>query len=99
MKTITYASSLALFLAASAAAQAPAVRLGANPGGSGETDTTTVTSTGTAEAVTTAPEIRIKHIRPYDQRGITVFEASKNDDLPYQGFHLDWGAAFNQPFQ
>ena len=41
----------------------------------------------------------IQHIRPNDQRGVNVFEAPKSDETPYQGFKLDWGAAFTQQFQ
>lgn len=41
----------------------------------------------------------IQHIRPQDQRGLTVFEAPKVDPLPYEGFKLDFGAAFTQQFQ
>ncbi|HEX2779744.1 MAG TPA: hypothetical protein VHM30_09605 [Gemmatimonadaceae bacterium] len=43
--------------------------------------------------------ITIQHIRPLDQRGINVFEAPKFDDTPYNGFALQWGAAFTQQFQ
>lgn len=62
-----------------------------------EPDTASVSDA--AADVETAPEIRIQHLRAYDQRGINVFEAPKNDGVPYTGFRLDWGAAFNQPFQ
>jgi hypothetical protein len=37
--------------------------------------------------------------RPYDQRGINVFETPKDDARPYEGFELYWGAAFAQQFQ
>lgn len=46
-----------------------------------------------------APEIRIQHIRPQDQRGLNVFEPPKEPGVPYRGFVLDFGAAFTQQFQ
>jgi len=57
------------------------------------------TTSATAARLSTAPVIQVQHIRPYDQRGVNVFEAPKHDTTPYTGFQLDWGAAFNQPFQ
>ncbi len=50
-------------------------------------------------AVSTQPAIMIQHLRPQDQRGISIFEPPKNDDVPYNGFKLDWGAAFTQQLQ
>ncbi len=41
----------------------------------------------------------IQHVRPADERGINVFEAPKNDAVPFEGFKLSWGAAFAQEFQ
>jgi hypothetical protein len=46
-----------------------------------------------------APEVRIRYIRPQDQRGVNTFEAPKVAGAPYEGFHLDWTAAFTQQFQ
>ena len=45
------------------------------------------------------PVLTIQHIRPQDQRGIPMFEAPKDDNVPFLGFKLDWGAAFTQQFQ
>jgi hypothetical protein len=45
------------------------------------------------------PPIEIQHIRPNDQRGINVFEAPKDDGVPFTGFRLGFGAAFTQQFQ
>jgi hypothetical protein len=62
-------------------------------------------STATAKAkekpakVNTAPAITIQHLRPQDQRGIQHFEPPKDDNVPFTGFKLDWGAAFTQQFQ
>ena len=41
----------------------------------------------------------IQRLRPVDSRGINVYEAPKNDGIPYTGFKLGWGAAFTQQFQ
>jgi hypothetical protein len=41
----------------------------------------------------------INHIRPADQRGLNVFEPSKDDAIPFNGFVLSFGGAFTQEFQ
>jgi hypothetical protein len=47
----------------------------------------------------TAPRIVIQNIRPTDMRGLNVYESPKDNGVPYQGFKLDFGAAFAQQFQ
>jgi hypothetical protein len=47
----------------------------------------------------TVNPIVIQHLRPVDKRGINMFEAPKDDNVPYTGFRVDWGAAFTQQFQ
>jgi hypothetical protein len=97
MSTLKYAPMLAILLAAPLAAQGEQIALANAPAASSAAESDT---TGAAAArAATAPKIQIQHIRPYDQRGLNVFEAPKNDNVPYEGFKLDWGAAFNQPFQ
>ena len=49
--------------------------------------------------LTTAPGIEMQNYRPEDKRGINVFEAPKEESVAYQGFKLQWGAAFTQQFQ
>lgn len=58
-------------------------------------------SDGTAEksSATNIKPVVIQHVRPTDQRGITIFEAPKNDGVAFDGFKLDFGAAFTQQFQ
>jgi hypothetical protein len=46
-----------------------------------------------------APPIEIQNYRAPDQRGINVFESPKHDGVPYEGFKLNFGAAFTQQFQ
>jgi len=45
------------------------------------------------------PQTQIQRLRPNDQRGINVFEAPKDDAVPFAGFRLGFGAAFTQQFQ
>jgi hypothetical protein len=49
--------------------------------------------------LSTAPGIVMQNYRPEDKRGINVFEAPKDESLAYEGFKLQWGAAFTQQFQ
>lgn len=46
-----------------------------------------------------APKVEVQNYRPEDKRGINVFEAPKDESVPYTGFKLQWGAAFTQQFQ
>src|SRR6187551_374831 len=41
----------------------------------------------------------IQYFRPYDQRGLNVFEPSKVDTIVYDGFKLRFGANFAQQLQ
>jgi hypothetical protein len=41
----------------------------------------------------------IQYFRPYDQRGVNVFETSKNDTIGYDGLKLRVGGNFTQSFQ
>jgi hypothetical protein len=43
--------------------------------------------------------MEINHIRPADMRGVNMFEAPKEDLVPFNGFALSFGGAFNQEFQ
>ncbi|MEO5588189.1 MAG: hypothetical protein ABIS03_01285, partial [Gemmatimonadaceae bacterium] len=49
--------------------------------------------------MSTAPKIEIQNLRPFDMRGINVYEAPKSDGAEYAGFKLSWGAGFTQQFQ
>jgi hypothetical protein len=46
-----------------------------------------------------APKVEIQNYRPEDKRGINVFEAPKDESVAYEGFKLQWGAAFTQQYQ
>ena len=64
-------------------------------------NTTDPTTISTAEATRrlALPVTRIQHLRPRDQRGLNVFESPKQDTVGYNGFTLQWGAAFTQELQ
>lgn len=49
----------------------------------------------------TQEEEGLQDFRPYDQRGLNVFEPwlVDTEDVPYEGFRLFWGASFTQQFQ
>ena len=49
--------------------------------------------------ITTSRPITIQHLRPQDQRGINMFESSKEPGVEYRGFRVDFGAAFATQFQ
>jgi hypothetical protein len=69
---------------------------------SGDAATTSDSTPRAAAAkpkLVTAPPIEIQNYRSPDQRGINVFEAPKFDGVPYEGFKLNFGAAFTQQFQ
>ena len=77
---------------------APALAQGDVPGG-GVIPSDTTAQAKPAEEASLEKKITIQHIRPNDKRGINVFEAPKDDPMPFDGFRLDLGAAFTQQFQ
>ena len=64
------------------------------------TDTAKIRVKGAKESkfMSMAPKIEIQNFRPFDMRGINVYEAPK-DQTPFTGFKLSWGAGFTQQFQ
>ncbi len=46
-----------------------------------------------------AQQPAIQYFRPYDRRGVNVFETSKEDTVVYDGFKLRFGAGFTQGYQ
>ena len=55
--------------------------------------------TPTISFMGTAPRIEIQNYRPEDKRGINVFESPKDESMSYEGFKLQFGAAFTQQLQ
>ena len=45
--------------------------------------------------LSTAPKIEIQNFRPFDKRGINVYESPKEEGAAYTGFKLSWGAAIH----
>ncbi len=64
----------------------------------GDTAKVTVEKKETSKFMSMAPKIEISNFRPFDMRGINVYEAPK-DQTPYTGFKISWGAGFTQQFQ
>jgi hypothetical protein len=62
-------------------------------------DTTKRDSTAAPSVLSMLPPITLQNVRPNDQRGLNVFEAPKDDGVPYTGFKVSFGAAFTQQFQ
>lgn len=46
-----------------------------------------------------AQQPALQYFRPYDQRGINVFETSKEDTVEFDGLKVRFGANFTQQFQ
>ncbi len=46
-----------------------------------------------------AQQVPIQYFRPYDQKGLNVFETTKVDTVAYEGIKLRIGANFTQQFQ
>ena len=90
MRARTPLFTTALILAAAVAPAAAQTSSGAN--GSGE-------EAAEKAAPSMAKTLIIQNMRPQDQRGLVVFEPPKEDDIPFEGFALDFGAAFTQQFQ
>jgi len=85
---------LALLVAFASAAMAQD-----NSGGKAATPDKTDTSTVAKKTISLFRPLEINHIRPADQRGVNVFETPKEDAVPFNGFVLSFGGAFNQEFQ
>ena len=87
-RTLLILASLAL-VATPAAAQPAA----------GDTSATDPAVTTQDAQLEKARSIVLQHFRPYDQRGINIFETPKEPGVEYTGFKLDWGAAFTSQMQ
>jgi hypothetical protein len=92
------AAALALPLAiASAQQQVATTEKGSDSGSATATGTDTIKTATVAS--TLVPQIVMQNIRPSDQRGVNMFEAPKDNGVPFTGFRMSWGAAFRQQFQ
>jgi hypothetical protein len=92
MKTLLRTSlALGVFLSAAALAAAQDVPAGAPEANPAPPQAESI--------ITSGRPITIQHFRPQDQRGINMFETSKDPGVEYKGFRLDFGAAFTAQFQ
>ena len=104
-----YLSPLLALAALSIAATAGAQTLVASARDTGATDSTTKASTTAKSDSAAKPAAKpaaanvftrtVPGIRPYDARGINVFEMPKLQEEAFDGPSLDIGAAFTQAFQ
>jgi hypothetical protein len=78
---------------------APVAAQNDTPGGGTQPTPSDSTKVEAARTFGTAQQIPIQNYRPTDKRGLNMFEAPKNDAVPYDGFKLLIGAAFTQQFQ
>ena len=100
-KTLTLLSAAALF-ATPALSQEVEVAQARSTDTSTKVETKSTTSDSSAEAKAIALGVfnkTVKGVRPYDQRGVNMFETPKLAAEAWTGPKLDIGAAFAQPFQ
>jgi hypothetical protein len=86
-RNLSLAMTLALVVTANASAQEV------------EGDTSKTSSKSSVSASTVVKQLKIENIRPYDRRGINIFESPKQTYSEFSGFKFDFGAAFTQQFQ
>jgi hypothetical protein len=103
---VKYLAGLAgvVAFAAVANAQTPAVAVASTAGADNDTSktapiTTPADDTKKTEQASLLPPIVIQHFRPYDKRGLNVFETPKAEGVAFTGFKIDFGGAFTQQFQ
>src|SRR5687767_12973626 len=51
---------------------------------------------GALSAWNLLPAITMQNFRPADKRGVNVFEAPKDEGIPFTGFRYSLGASFRQ---
>jgi hypothetical protein len=92
------AALLATAVAGAATAQQPSNSPSKSSGTAAAASNDTTTKAAPQKVSLYRP-LEIAHIRPADKRGVNVFEAPKDDAVPFTGFALSFGGAFNQEFQ
>ncbi|HEV8497910.1 MAG TPA: hypothetical protein VGQ56_13645, partial [Gemmatimonadaceae bacterium] len=90
------AGVMATVLAAGVVAQQPSNSTSKSGSTSAASAASTDTTTQKATKVSLYRPLEIAHIRPADKRGVNVFESPKDDVVPFTGFALSFGGAFNQ---
>jgi hypothetical protein len=92
-----FAALLATAIAGAAMAQQPSNSSSKSSASTAASSDTT--NKAAPQKVSLYRPLDIAHIRPADKRGVNVFEAPKDDSVPFTGFALSFGGAFNQEFQ
>lgn len=96
---------IALFAAVASAQEPVRVTLASTAGVDSTIVATPASSADTlkrakeAAAAAALPPILLQHFRPFDKRGLNMFETPKDEGVAYTGFKMDFGAAFTQQFQ
>jgi hypothetical protein len=105
MRIVAFAA-LAASLPAMAQAPARATRTSSSAKVASASDTAKVVDSTAAAPKKTSPAPRyvvppqeMQYMRHSDQRGVNVFESTKEEGADYTGFKLNWGGAFAQQFQ
>ena len=96
-KYIVLLAIIAMLMVGSAMADDPA-----DPkGGNASSASAPAAKQNGAPAKMQCRDVKIQNLRPTNQCGINIFETPKDDteQVPYEGFKLDWGAAFSQSLQ
>ena len=105
---IVAVAALAASMPALAIAQAPAraTRSASSASVASASDTAKVSDSTLATPKKAPPTPRyvlppqeMQYMRRSDQRGVNVFESTKEAGVDYTGFKLNWGGAFTQQFQ
>ena len=102
MKTTTTLGFVALFataVAGAAGAQNSAGAQSSTGTPAAKSSDSSSTATAAAKKVSLYRPQEISNIRQNDQRGLNVFETPKSDTVPFTGFAISFGGAFNQEFQ
>jgi hypothetical protein len=95
--TLGFSALLLALVAGTGAAQQPANGSDSTPRPT--TAKTDSTKKENPQMISLFRPLEINHIRPADMRGVNVFEAAKESDVPFTGFVLSFGGAFTQEFQ
>jgi hypothetical protein len=97
--TIFGIAAALILTAVPAGAQVVVASSASTPRATTEATTEKDSTASKVKAPSTQPTIVLQHFRAQDQRGLNIFEAPKDDGVPYEGFRLSIGAAFAQQFQ
>ena len=99
MRTTKFFTLMAVALLGANVATAQDVALATDDSTSTQPKTETKAPKSASSAALSVFQKNVTAVRPYDQRGVNVFEMPKPEVKPWTGPTFDIGAAFTQPFQ